>query len=187
MSVIIQLRRDTAANWQTVNPVLEAGEMGFESDTNQVKVGNGYHTWNVLPYSFDNPFNYVTEAPADNFQYARSNNAWVKVESGLPAPVRVTAPAGSITVIESLDASVYRSAKWMITVTDTFNGNYRSQETMALHDGTSASHTNYSIFGTVIPYSVDVHLSGNNLLLRLSNSAGVSLQVDAVRIANLVL
>lgn len=187
MSVIIQLRRDTAANWASVNPVLEAGEMGYESDTNQVKVGNGYHAWNVLPYSFDNPFQYVSEAPADNFQYARSNNAWVRVDAGLPAPVRVSVPAGGISTIESLDATVYRSAKWMITVTDTLNGVFRTQETMGLHDGSSASHINYSIFGSQLSYSVDVHLSSNNLLLRLSNSAGVSLQVDAVRIANLVL
>lgn len=186
MSVTIQIRRDTAANWASVNPVLEAGEMGYESDTNQVKVGNGYHAWNVLEYSFDNPFEYITEAPADNFQYARRNTGWVKVDAGLPAPTRTTVSAGAISVLDTLDASIYRSAKWMITVTDTFNNVYRTQETMTLHDDTTASHVNYSIFGTPIAYSIDVHLSSGNLLLRCSNSAGVALQVDAIRIANLV-
>jgi len=187
MSVTIQIRRDTASNWSTVNPVLEAGEMGFESDTNQVKVGNGYHAWNVLPYSFDNPFNYITEAPADNFQYARQNTAWVKVQSGLPAPTRTTVNAGAITVLDTLDATVYRSAKWMITATDTFNSTFRTQETMALHDGTTASHANYSIFGTALNYSIDVHLANSNLLLRCSNSSSNALQVDAIRIANIVI
>lgn len=187
MSVTIQIRRDTAANWASVNPVLEAGELGFESDTNQVKVGNGYHTWGALPYSFDNPFSYVTEAPADNFQYARSNNAWTKVDAGLPAPTRTSVNAGAITTLDTLDATVYRSAKWMVTVTDTFNSKYRTQETMGLHDGTTASHANYSIFGTPLDYSIDVHLSGGNLLLRCTNSASVALQVDAIRIANLVI
>ena len=34
MAVRVQLRRDTAANWTSANPVLASGEMGFESDTN---------------------------------------------------------------------------------------------------------------------------------------------------------
>lgn len=46
----IQFRRDTAANWAAVNPVLAAGEAGFETDTNQIKVGNGTAAWNSLQY-----------------------------------------------------------------------------------------------------------------------------------------
>lgn len=33
MADIIQLRRDTAANWTNANPVLADGELGFETDT----------------------------------------------------------------------------------------------------------------------------------------------------------
>lgn len=40
MAVVIQIRRDTAANWQTNNPVLLAGELAFEYDTGLVKVGD---------------------------------------------------------------------------------------------------------------------------------------------------
>lgn len=47
----IQVRRDTAANWTSVNPVLAAGEMGFETDTNKFKFGNGTSTWTALPYA----------------------------------------------------------------------------------------------------------------------------------------
>ena len=46
----IQLRRDTAANWAAVNPVLADGEIGLEQDTGQFKVGNGMSTWTSLPY-----------------------------------------------------------------------------------------------------------------------------------------
>lgn len=48
--VLIELRRDTAANWTSVNPVLAAGEPGWESDTNQLKFGDGSTRWNSLPY-----------------------------------------------------------------------------------------------------------------------------------------
>lgn len=50
MAIRIQLRRDTAANWTSVNPVLANGEMGIETDTLKVKIGNGSATWSVRPY-----------------------------------------------------------------------------------------------------------------------------------------
>jgi hypothetical protein len=46
----IQLRRDTAANWTAANPVLRAGEAGFESDTRRLKIGDGTTAWNSLLY-----------------------------------------------------------------------------------------------------------------------------------------
>ena len=46
----IQLRRDTAANWTRVNPILEDGEPGLEIDTKQVKFGDGDTAWQDLPY-----------------------------------------------------------------------------------------------------------------------------------------
>ena len=49
-TVRIQLRRGTAANWTSVNPVLAAGEAGFESDTRKIKVGDGSTSWTSLDY-----------------------------------------------------------------------------------------------------------------------------------------
>jgi hypothetical protein len=48
MSYLIQLRSDTAANWATANPILSAGEPGFETDTGTFKVGNGTTAWTSL-------------------------------------------------------------------------------------------------------------------------------------------
>lgn len=48
----IQLRRDTASNWTTENPVLLAGELGLESDTGNAKFGDGTTAWNSLKYAF---------------------------------------------------------------------------------------------------------------------------------------
>lgn len=53
MAAIIQpfaLRRDTAANWTTKNPVLLAGQEGYETDTRKRKVGDGTKTWTQLSY-----------------------------------------------------------------------------------------------------------------------------------------
>ena len=46
----IQIRRDTKARWVDLNPILAAGEMGFEIDNNRLKIGNGITACNSLPY-----------------------------------------------------------------------------------------------------------------------------------------
>ena len=50
---LIQIRRDTAANWASVNPILAIGEQGFETDTGKFKIGTGSTTWNSLLYATD--------------------------------------------------------------------------------------------------------------------------------------
>ena len=40
-NTVVQLRNDTAANWTTNNPTLALGEMGIETDTKRIKVGDG--------------------------------------------------------------------------------------------------------------------------------------------------
>ena len=59
----IQLRRDTAANWATNNPIPASGEPCFETDTGKFKIGDGVTTYNNLPYQGDSgstPTNMVT-------------------------------------------------------------------------------------------------------------------------------
>lgn len=50
MASKIQNRRGTAAEWTSANPVLSAGEIGFETDTLKFKIGNGVLTWAQLSY-----------------------------------------------------------------------------------------------------------------------------------------
>ena len=51
MSSIIQVKRGTAAAWTSANPTLTAGEIGFESDTKKMKVGDGSTAWTSLTYT----------------------------------------------------------------------------------------------------------------------------------------
>lgn len=51
MAVQIQFRRDTTANWNSVNPLLAQGEVGFDITTNQIKVGDGTNYWTGLTYT----------------------------------------------------------------------------------------------------------------------------------------
>ena len=50
MAVVVQVRRDTAANWTSFNPILLAGEIGYEYDTNKAKIGDVTTNWVNLPY-----------------------------------------------------------------------------------------------------------------------------------------
>jgi hypothetical protein len=50
VAIRIQLRRDTAANWGSVNPILRAGEIGIETDSLRFKIGDGVSTWSSRPY-----------------------------------------------------------------------------------------------------------------------------------------
>lgn len=98
----IQLRRGTAAQWTASNPVLAAGEIGVELDTDKFKVGTGSAAWSVLDYfivnsivdqmiydqvqaHIDDPDAhpiYLKDAPSDGKNYARKNAAWAEVIGG---------------------------------------------------------------------------------------------------------
>ena len=47
----IKLRRDSASNWLSVNPILESGEIGIESNTRKFKIGDGSTMWSLLAYA----------------------------------------------------------------------------------------------------------------------------------------
>lgn len=57
MSTRMKQRRGTADQWTSINnnqgPILEAGEIGYESDTGKFKIGDGANFWISLPYFLD--------------------------------------------------------------------------------------------------------------------------------------
>ena len=53
MATQIQLRRDSASNWHTANPVLASGELAVELDTKKFKIGDGSTAYNDLVYATD--------------------------------------------------------------------------------------------------------------------------------------
>jgi hypothetical protein len=49
----MQQRRGTSNQWASANPILNEGEIGWESDTNQFKIGDGTNHWGNLSYFID--------------------------------------------------------------------------------------------------------------------------------------
>jgi len=50
VKVQLKLRQDTSSGWSAVNPILLVGELGRESNTGKIKIGDGSTAWNSLTY-----------------------------------------------------------------------------------------------------------------------------------------
>jgi hypothetical protein len=85
MSVKIQLKRTTASAWTSLNPTLDNGEFGYETDTAKFKIGNGSTAWTSLAYANANlsvasldALSDVTITSATNGDFLRWNgSAWI--------------------------------------------------------------------------------------------------------------
>lgn len=51
MAVKLQFRRDTAANWESTNPVLSQGELGLDLTNERFKIGDGVTAWNSIEFA----------------------------------------------------------------------------------------------------------------------------------------
>lgn len=71
MADMIQIRRDTAANWTSANPTLAQGELGIETNTSKLKAGNGSTVWNSLGYLID-AGSYITATSTNTL----TNKTW---------------------------------------------------------------------------------------------------------------
>jgi len=120
MAVKIQLRRDTAANWNSNNPILAEGEIGVELDTNRMKVGDGSTHWNDLPYTFENYYVKIGETVAnadkldnqDGSYYTNANN----LSAGIVPVERLSGTynidiTGNADKVDNFDASQSPQAK----------------------------------------------------------------------------
>jgi hypothetical protein len=94
----IQLRRDTAANWTSVNPVLAAGEIGFETNTRLMKAGDGTTAWATLPY-LPIPDGSVTTAKIGDAQVTTAKIGDAQVTTAKFAPTASTTFIGGKRVI----------------------------------------------------------------------------------------
>ena len=103
---VIKLRRDTAANWTSTNPTLAAGEAGFESDSNKLKIGDGSTAWTSLAYASSGASVEVSDsAPSDAeantlwwdsanaILYIRYDEFWVEAVGSLVGPQGPAGPA----------------------------------------------------------------------------------------------
>ena len=121
----MQQRRGTAAQWTAANPILAAGEIGFETDTSKFKMGNGSSNWASLQYFANaaeltniidgapdllNTLNELAAAMGDNPDFL-TLYATIELteeaiaESRSDAAADATAKANAVAAAASLDAT----------------------------------------------------------------------------------
>lgn len=113
MATRMQQRRGTASQWTSANPILAAGEIGFETDNNKFKIGDGVNHWADLSYFTDaasisalvdnapdlmNTLNEIAAALGDNPDFISDYNDTI---DGINADLALTAPRSSLDELEN--------------------------------------------------------------------------------------
>jgi hypothetical protein len=93
---------------------------------------------------------------------------------------------GNTVTVDDVPVGTNRSVKWIITLTDTIAGDYKTYEVLAVHNGTTAMHTVYGLVGDVIAVTTNVDINAGNMRLRVTNDSTNALDIKAVRIATTV-
>ena len=91
----IQLRRDLAANWARVNPILASAEGGYETDTGQIKYGDGSTAWNSLSYTLEPGPKGETGATGGPGPQGDPGNPGDKGDQGIPGTAGTAGATGS--------------------------------------------------------------------------------------------
>jgi len=109
MATRMQQRKGTAAQWAAADPILNAGEIGWESDTNKFKIGDGTNHWDDLTYFLDSTDTGFNSA---DYLLATSKNA-VSGVAALNADINVITTTG--VVFEGATANDFETT---LAVTD---------------------------------------------------------------------
>lgn len=95
MSVQVQFRRGTAAQWTAANSLLAQGELGLELDTGKFKLGDGVTYWNSLAYSSGPTGSTGPTGPAGSVGATGPTGARGATGAGIQGPTGPTGPSGS--------------------------------------------------------------------------------------------
>ena len=115
MATRMQQRRGTASQWTSSNdsqgPILNAGEIGWESDTNKFKIGDGVSYWSALTYFVD-----ATDVIASSLgAYLQDSDVGaISGVAGLDASKNLVVPGTSIHIEGATD----NGFETTLTVTD---------------------------------------------------------------------
>ena len=78
----IQIRRDTRNNWLAESAVLKNGELGYETDTGILKIGDGTSGWNtIVRFANQNDISMLNERIDDVLTVSSNNIYGVKIDT----------------------------------------------------------------------------------------------------------
>ena len=97
----MQQRRGTAAQWTAANPVLAAGEIGYEIDTEQFRIGDGTSSWSNL-----SPFKNIEDGGADFIELGQKGAAHGVATLNASAKIPLTQLPTELSLDLDLDTAI---------------------------------------------------------------------------------
>jgi hypothetical protein len=198
MATRMQQRRGTAAQWISTDngdgPVLQAGELGFETDTGKFKIGDGTNHWVDLPYFIDEAG--VTSITGDyvlsstlgqNSGVATLDNSGKLTSTQIPTSLATTsyvdtavsnlidAAPGALDTLNELAAAINDDASFSSTITTAISGKISASSTDTLTNKTiSGSSNTLSNIGNSSLTNSSITINGSAV------SLGGSVTIDAL-------
>ena len=155
MASIIQIRRDTASNWTSANPTLAQGELGIETDTLKVKVGDGSTAWTSASYLIDTGGYAAYSDTTANFTGALQKSG---------SPVVTAAYTGDVDVTGELIVDSYNETYAAVTSTSnatTVNCEAGNAFSHTLTENTTFTFSNPPASGTAFSFSLELIQDGS--------------------------
>jgi hypothetical protein len=139
MADLIQIRRDTAANWTSANTVLAQGELGAETDTSKIKIGDGSTAWSSLAYLIDAGNYLVTGDIGSTVQgYDANTTTSTNTQTLTNKTIRDTVYALSGTAFDATNGAVQTKT---LAANTTFTDSLSSGDAIVLQLEAGASYT----------------------------------------------
>jgi hypothetical protein len=136
MPAVIKPRRDTAANWASVNPTLAAGEIGYDTTNKQFKIGTGSTAWTSLPFSTETPDG--AQAKADTAESDAISSA------ASDATTKVSTHAG-LTATHGVSGAIVGTSDTQTLTNKTIDGNSNTLTVLNAQTTATASANNSTI------------------------------------------
>lgn len=137
-----QLRRGNAEVWAKNNPVLAAGEPGFELDTGKLKIGNGNDTYNDLSYIDSRLF---------TFTITPTNGPGSQMLSATRAEMLAALDAGKTLL------GYWTETRTILGTTDTIKHEFRLESVSGTGASRGLAFVNYEQF-----YKSTLYVNGND-------------------------
>ena len=187
-TALMQQRRDTAANWTSANPTLLAGEIGIESDTNKIKIGDGSTAWTSLAYR---PWSQISTYPFVNADIASAAGivdtklATIATAGKVSNSATTAASANTASAIVARDASGnFTAGTITAALTGTASGNLITGGALGTpSSGTLTNCTfptlNQSTTGNAATVTTNANLTGDVTSVGNATSIANGVIVDA--------
>ena len=198
MATRMQQRRGTALQWTSTDngngPVLQAGEIGFETDTGKFKIGDGNNHWIDLDYFLDeSEINSITgdyvlsSTLGQNNGVATLDGSGKLTSSQIPTSLATTtyvdtavsnlidAAPGALDTLNELAAAINDDSSFASTITTSISGKISASSTDTLTNKTiSGSSNTLSNIGNSSLTNSSITINGSAV------SLGGSVTIDAL-------